>query len=89
MNDVDKPKSYRPKLPDLEFVRYRVDSGIAYIMLDRPEKLNAISDQVVAEIRHAFQYFDLDPDARVAIVHGAGRAFTSGADVRQRQLRPR
>ena len=76
-------------MPGLEFVRYRVEDRIAYIMLDRPDKLNAISDQVVAEIRQVFQYFDLDPDAFVAILHGAGRAFTSGADVNQRQLRPR
>lgn len=80
---------YRPQLPQLEFVRYRVEDRIAYITLDRPEKLNAISDQVVGEMRLVFQHFDLDPDAFVAIIHGAGRAFTSGADVRQRQLRPR
>ncbi len=89
MSAPEGKPSYRPKLPDLEFVRYRVEDRIAYIMLDRPDKLNAISDQVVAEIRLAFQHFDLDPDAFVGIIHGAGRAFTSGADVRQRQLRPR
>ncbi len=89
MSKPEGKAAYRPKLPELEFVRYRVEDRIAYIMLDRPEKLNAISDQVVAEIRQVFQYFDLDPDAFVAILHGAGRAFTSGADVNQRQLRPR
>lgn len=89
MNDSKEAASFRPKMPKLEFVRYRVEDRIAYIMLDRPDKLNAMSDQVVGEVRAAFQYFDLDPDAFVAIIHGAGRAFTSGADVRQRQLRPR
>jgi enoyl-CoA hydratase/carnithine racemase len=80
---------YRPSPPELEFVEYRVEDGIARIMLNRPDKLNAITDQVIIEIRRAFQFFDLDPEAQVAILHGAGRAFTSGADVRQRQLRPR
>ena len=80
---------YRPTPPELEFVEYRVEDGIARIMLNRPDKLNAITDQVIIEIRRAFQFFDLDPEAQVAILHGAGRAFTSGADVRQRQLRPR
>jgi len=89
MSAEDKAVIYRPKPLELEFVKYRVQDGIAYIMLNRPEKLNAISDQVIIEIRRAFQYFDLDRDALVAIFHGAGRAFTSGADVRQRQLRPR
>lgn len=78
---------YRPKLPELEFVRYRVEERIACITLDRPDKLNAITDQVVREVRQAFQHFDLDPEAFVGILHGAGRAFTSGADVRQRQMR--
>lgn len=84
----EAPK-FRPTPPALEFVTYRVEEGIAYIMLNRPDKLNAITDQVILEIRRAFQFFDLDPDAQLAILHGAGRAFTSGADVRQRQLRPR
>ncbi len=89
MSAEEKTTIYRPKPPDLEFVQYRVQDGIAYIMLNRPDKLNAISDQVIIEIRRAFQFFDLDRDAQVAIFHGAGRAFTSGADVRQRQLRPK
>lgn len=89
MSADEKTGIYRPKPPEMEFVQYRLQDGIAYIMLNRPEKLNAISDQVIIEIRRAFQYFDLDRDALVAILHGAGRAFTSGADVRQRQLRPR
>jgi enoyl-CoA hydratase/carnithine racemase len=87
MSNADEVSTYRPKPPALEFVEYRVEEDVAYIMLNRPEKLNAISDQVIIEVRRAFQYFDLDPDAKVAILHGAGRAFTSGADVRQRQLR--
>ncbi|MCC6472294.1 MAG: enoyl-CoA hydratase/isomerase family protein [Burkholderiales bacterium] len=89
MSESKTASAYRHPLPELEFVRYRVEDRIAYIMLDRPDKLNAMSDKVVGEVRLAFQHFDLDPDAFVAIVHGAGRAFTSGADVRQRQLRPR
>jgi len=80
---------YRPAFPTLEFIRYRVENKIAYITLNRPDKLNAISDQVNSELRQAYQYFDVDPDAWVAILHGEGRAFSSGADVRQRQLRPR
>ena len=61
---------------------------IATITLNRPDKLNAVSDEVV---RHstALHRFDLDPEAEVAILNGKGRAFSSGADVRQRQLRSR
>lgn len=89
MNGTAQTEVYRPQMPELEFVRYRVEDKIAYITLNRPDKLNAISDQVIGEVRLAYQHFDLDPDAWVGILHGEGRAFTSGADVRQRQLRPR
>ena len=76
MSTEEGPASYRPKAPVLELVSYRVEGGIAYITLNRPEKLNAINDQMIIEIRRAFQYFDLDPDAQLAILHGAeiGRA---------------
>ena len=87
MAETEAGTVYRPKLPELEFVRYRVEDRIATITLDRPDKLNAITDQVIREVRLAFQHFDLDPDAFVGILHGEGRAFTSGADVRQRQMR--
>lgn len=70
-------------------VRYEVRDRVAYITLDRPAKLNALSDHMVIRLKQAFERFDVDDDARVAIVHGEGRAFSSGADVLQRQLRPR
>ncbi len=59
------------------------------IALNRPEKLNAVSDEVVRQLMAAFRRFDADAEARVAILCGRGRAFCSGADVHQRQLRSR
>jgi enoyl-CoA hydratase/carnithine racemase len=60
---------------------------ICYITLNRPDKLNAADDLMVSELDDAFFEFDADQDLQVAILSGAGRAFCSGADVRQRQLR--
>lgn len=74
-------------MPKFEFVRYETKGPICHIVLNRPEKLNAASDQLVEEVNDALFEFDADPDLHVAIVSGAGRAFCSGADVRQRQLR--
>jgi enoyl-CoA hydratase/carnithine racemase len=51
--------------------------------------LNALTDDMVAALREAFHRADDDADAQVAVLSGNGRAFCSGADVRQRQLRPR
>jgi enoyl-CoA hydratase/carnithine racemase len=71
------------------FVEYSCADKIAMITLNRPDKLNAVSDEVVRQMAEALRRFDLDPEAEVAILNGRGRAFCSGADVRQRQLRSR
>jgi len=73
--------------PKFEMVRYETKGPICHIVLNRPEKLNAASDQLVEEVNDALFEFDADPDLHVAIISGSGRAFCSGADVRQRQLR--
>ena len=70
-------------------VLYECADRVATISLNRPEKLNAVSDEVVAQLAEALRRFDLDPEAEVAILTGKGRAFSSGADVHQRQLRSR
>ena len=74
---------------DRQYVVYECNDHIATIALDRQEKLNAVSDEVVRQLMAAFRRFDADPDAYVAILCGRGRAFCSGADVHQRQLRSR
>jgi len=70
-------------------VSFDQQSGIAYITLNRPEVLNALTDTIIKELRSALFRLDDDPDAMVGILSGSGRAFCSGADVRQRQLRSR
>ena len=72
-----------------QLVEYACSEHIATITLNRPDKLNAVNDEMVREIAAALQRFDTDNDARIAILCGRGRAFSSGADVRQRQLRSR
>ena len=74
---------------DRQYVAYAINGHIATIALDRPEKLNAVSDEVVRQLMAAFRRLDSDTDAYVAILCGRGRAFCSGADVHQRQPRPR
>lgn len=74
---------------DRQYVVYECHDQIATIAMNRPEKLNAVSDEVVRQLMRAFRQFDLDQDAQVAILCGRGRAFCSGADVHQRQLRSR
>jgi enoyl-CoA hydratase/carnithine racemase len=70
-------------------VEYDCRDQIATLTLNRPDRLNAFSDELVRHLMDALRQFDLDPEAQVAIICGKGRAFSSGADVHQRQLRKR
>lgn len=62
-------------------VIYEIKEGIAYITLNRPEKLNAIDPPMRQQLWDAFQDVDKNPDVRCAIVTGAGRAFSTGPDL--------
>lgn len=70
-----------------ELVTYRREGRISHITLNRPDKLNAASDELVSDLADAFHKFDTDEEAWVAILSGAGTSFCSGADVLQRQNR--
>ncbi|MBT6275150.1 MAG: enoyl-CoA hydratase/isomerase family protein [Chromatiales bacterium] len=74
---------------DADLVGYESDGPIVWLTLNRPEKLNAFSDELVVALRDRMRQFDADSDAQIAILHGSGRAFSTGADVNQRQLRSR
>ena len=70
-------------------VLYERDGEVALLTLNRPKKLNAFTDDQVRALDEVLQRFDQDDAANIAILRGAGRAFSTGADVQQRQLRPR
>jgi enoyl-CoA hydratase/carnithine racemase len=56
-------------------------SGIATITLNRPDRLNALTFEVYAELRDTFAALDTEPGVRAVIVTGAGRGFCTGGDV--------
>lgn len=67
---------------ELDHLRYETHDGVAEIVLDRPEVLNALSagpggtrDQILAALAEA----GADPAVGAVVLHGAGRAFCSGA----------
>jgi len=66
-------------------VSYECRNGIGWITLNRPEKLNAINDDVILDFAAALDRLDNDGSADVGILHGAGRAFCSGADLNAAQ----
>jgi enoyl-CoA hydratase len=61
---------------------YRREGRIARIVLNRPERLNAIDREMPAEIAAAVDRADNDDDIHVIVVEGAGRAFCSGYDLK-------
>ncbi|MFL5495126.1 MAG: enoyl-CoA hydratase family protein [Gemmatimonadales bacterium] len=56
-------------------------SAVATITLNRPERLNALTLEVYAELRDAFRRLDTEPGVRAVVITGTGRAFCSGGDV--------
>jgi enoyl-CoA hydratase/carnithine racemase len=70
-----------------DLIEYCVEEHVATITLNRPDKLNAFDANLVRDLAAKLRRFDEDDSARVAILAGAGKAFSSGADVRARQCR--
>ena len=69
-------------------VIYERREALAYITLNRPEKLNALNHDLITEFRGAIDVVAADPEVRVAIVTGAGRAFSAGFDIGQNPSGP-
>ena len=59
----------------------RRDGGVLLITIDRPEKYNAADEQMHAELARVWTDVSADPDTRVAVITGAGKAFSAGGDL--------
>ena len=71
-------------MADYEEILYDVDGPVLTITLNRPDKLNAFTLQMMLELIDAFDRADADDDVRVVVVTGAGRGFCAGADLGRR-----
>jgi 2-(1,2-epoxy-1,2-dihydrophenyl)acetyl-CoA isomerase len=69
-------------LPALETIDVRRDGAAARITLNRPDALNAWNRQLGLELRTAVEAVGADDDVRAVVLTGAGRAFSSGADLK-------
>jgi enoyl-CoA hydratase/carnithine racemase len=67
-----------------ETVLYQKREGIAYVTVNRPEKLNALNQAVMTELRLCFEATEKDDEVRAVILTGAGeKAFVAGADINE------
>ncbi len=67
---------------------FKKKDGIGYLTLNRPEKLNALSDELMAELRQALDMIEEDPEVKVVIFTGSGRAFSAGFDIGSKEGEP-
>src|SRR5262245_20721493 len=66
-----------------ETMQYQSHGRIGRLTLNRPEKLNAMNFQGALDLNHAAETIRDDPDARLVLIRGAGRAFCTGIDLKQ------
>ena len=67
----------------MPFVDYEMRGPIALIMMNRPERGNALGHDLVTGLVEAHERFRDDPEARVGVVTGAGRFFCAGLDLKE------
>jgi enoyl-CoA hydratase len=70
---------WRSRYTRLEFTDH--DNGVVLVTLNNPGKLNATDEQMHAELATVFVDLDRDPDVRVVVVTGEGKAFSAGGDL--------
>jgi enoyl-CoA hydratase/carnithine racemase len=68
---------------NFETLALTVDGPIGRLMLNRPDRLNAMNSTMLRELGEAARWFDSRRDVRVVILSGAGRAFCAGVDLKE------
>ncbi len=62
-------------------VLFEIDGAVAHLTLNRPDKKNALNDELIADLKAALRRADRDESVRCIVVSGAGSDFCSGADL--------
>jgi len=65
-----------------ETLEYEVRGPIGLVTLNRPDRLNAINEQMLEDLGEVLDLIEADDDVRVVVLHGAGRSFCSGFDLK-------
>jgi enoyl-CoA hydratase/carnithine racemase len=80
---VSPYRASAPLTSEWEHFDFTIERGVATITLNRPEKLNALTFEVYADLRDLFTELPQHGDARVVVITGQGRGFCSGGDVEE------
>lgn len=65
----------------MSFIRKEIKGYIGYLVLNHPEKLNALSESMMADLVTGLKEFDQEEKVRCIVLRGEGRAFSAGHDV--------
>jgi enoyl-CoA hydratase len=68
-------------------IKTRIEGAVGIITLDRPQALNALNTALMEQVTAALQDFVAAPEVRAIVVHGAGRAFSAGFDLKESAAR--
>jgi 2-(1,2-epoxy-1,2-dihydrophenyl)acetyl-CoA isomerase len=68
-------------MEDIQSVKYELFEGIAVITLNKPDSLNALSPQVMAGLQNSIEKAEADPEVKIIVLTGVGRAFCAGGDI--------
>jgi len=71
-----------------ESIQFSIDSGIAVLTLNRPDRLNSFTQAMHLEVRDALATLQADKSVRVLLLTGAGRGFCAGQDLNDRAVEP-
>ena len=72
-------------MADFQTLTFEQKGRIAEVTLNRPDSLNALNSEVMAEVAEVFETIDKTDGIAVSILTGAGRAFAAGADIKEMQ----
>ncbi|HKN14694.1 MAG TPA: enoyl-CoA hydratase/isomerase family protein [Candidatus Binatus sp.] len=75
-------EAMRKETREFKTIRVEVEGPLGRLVLNRPERLNAVNATVLQELAEAARWFDAHRELRVVVVSGAGRAFCAGADLK-------
>jgi len=71
------------EVPEFEFLSYTVEDSLGIVTIRRPQALNALNQDLLMELAAVTDVITQDPEVRVALFTGEGRAFVAGADIAQ------
>lgn len=90
INNHSVPRYLYVQSPQIMFETLQVNrqDKIGYLSLNRPDRMNALSRQLLSEIPKAVSWFNEQLDIQVVIVRGSGKAFSVGADLHDAMTEP-